>query len=429
MLRKRLASIFTSLVLSLLGVGLVTCSGEIYLRKVIPFNQSTWPAKLDPRVGFLFEPGATIQQTNYVDFWVSSRVNRWGFLDREPTRTSTAGNCNVVILGDSFVEAVQTPLESRIQVELESLLAERAPGLSVRTYAFGYSGTGQTNQLPFYDEFARRLSPRVVVLVFVPNDFANNSPELEAVRNGWDPRHAPRLFYRRTDDSNFTTLPIDPEWQKHLLPAVPSTTSRCQRWHSELFARSYLYDWVYTQVSIQYPSWVSGLAGRPLSDIYIERMKAIEALPGYERSFEGWRYPNDFDMDMIYCTEGPLPPVFEAALAETGHALDLFASRAKQDGATLIALSSYGISTNGVADGFGRKAIARGYRGRLEELLKPRGIPVIDQSDYIQSVHGRLEDAYFSRNAHWSPQGHRWAAEALAAYFGEHPELCARHSR
>ncbi|MGB8574948.1 MAG: hypothetical protein WCD56_00085 [Pseudolabrys sp.] len=48
--------------------------------------------------------------------------------------------------------------------------AERQPELKLTTGAFGISDTGQLNQLPLYDLFARRQHAKVVVLVFVKND-------------------------------------------------------------------------------------------------------------------------------------------------------------------------------------------------------------------------------------------------------------------
>ena len=45
----------------------------------------------------------------------------------------------------------------------------------ITTSAFGMSDTGQIAQLPYYDEFARHLHPKLVVLVFVENDLYENA--------------------------------------------------------------------------------------------------------------------------------------------------------------------------------------------------------------------------------------------------------------
>ena len=56
-------------------------------------------------------------------------------------------------------------------------------------------------------------------------------------------------------------------------------------------------------------------------------------------------------------------------------------------------------------------------------LAHTRKIPIIDQYDYIVRQGGRVEDAHWAHDWHWSPIGHRWAAEALLEYLKQHPEI------
>src|SRR5689334_3400937 len=78
------------------------------------------------------------------------------------------------------------------------------------------SGTGQANQLPYYERNRAELAPDLVVLLFIKNDFANNSPLLEAVRHGWDPERSPRAFLR----PDCSRIGIAADWQRHVLPAA-----------------------------------------------------------------------------------------------------------------------------------------------------------------------------------------------------------------
>lgn len=127
------------------------------------------------------------------------------------------------------------------------------PGWRLSASAFGYSGTGQLNQLPFYDHFARHQKPALVVLVFVSNDFANNSTILEAIRNGWHPDHPPRVF-ARSDAANggYSIIDIDPQWQKHLLPKSATAYGEgcwsCGM-HEKLKSVSLFYRWLATQAA------------------------------------------------------------------------------------------------------------------------------------------------------------------------------------
>ncbi len=57
-------------------------------------------------------------------------------------------------------------------------------------------------------------------------------------------------------------------------------------------------------------------------------------------------------------------------------------------------------------------------------MAGPLGIPVISQYDWITRSGGRIGDADWPHDAHWTPQGHRWAAEAILDWLRRHPEVC-----
>ena len=134
------------------GLALIAAAGEAWLRLTIPFMHRSHSPSFVPGVGVLYEPGSEVRSTNRSDFWTVSRANHWGFLDRPPPSPErAAAGCHVTLIGDSFVEARQVPIADKVQVRLEDLARRRLPHLDVTTSAFGVSGTGQVNQLPFYD--------------------------------------------------------------------------------------------------------------------------------------------------------------------------------------------------------------------------------------------------------------------------------------
>ena len=79
----------------------------------------------------------------------------------------------------------------------------------------------------------------------------------------------------------------------------------------------------------------------------------------------------------------------------------------------------------GYGDGHARAAhfIPKGG-SHLETQAEARGIPVIDQYGYILRQGGRIEDAHWPHDRHWSPTGHRWAAEALFEWIERHQDVC-----
>lgn len=393
-------------------------AGEIYFRSTLPFNQPYWPSKFDERVGFTFSPGATVNWTNYLDYWTSTRVNSLGFLDREPPLPeNTPDACRVVFIGDSMLEAAQVPIKEKMHIQFEQLANNSLSFIQpIETIAFGYAGSGQVNQLPFYDVFAEPLKPDVVVLIFVNNDFGNNSTTLESIRNGWHPLHPPRLFFEYDGRSNaFTSIPIDPDWQSYLLSPIPSVEPNVADSTSWLSKHSYFYNQLYNNFFVNSPKLSSFLTGTPsIPEIYRSRLAEIKSINGYAEDFGDWD-PAAIGIDNMFL-ENDLPPAFEEAVLTTGYALDQFKERSERDNFELIILVNYGVSTLGGDN--------PNMYNRIKHLAEMRGIPLVDQYSYMISKGLGYSDVTFPHDAHMSFIGHQTSAEALLEYFRAHPNTC-----
>lgn len=432
-LRWIAVNILPGLAISIAAFIVLAIAAEFVLRVETPFLEVNWPTRFDPRFGFNFVPGAIVQWTNHTDFWTKTRANSLGFLDREPPAAAFPDNneCRIAFIGDSFVEAAQLPIEQKIQSQIEQLAQQQGFPKTVRAMSFGYSGTGQANQIPFYDVFARNYHPNIVVLVFASNDFANNSTILESIRNGWDPFHPPRLFYDRDRGGRFRPIEIDPEWAAKLLPTSPPPKNWRTAAHKFLDSHSYAYNWVYTRLSLNYPKIARRLDGNtPWNDTYSGWMRSLtQRWP--EIDLSGWDFPDDWDMDFMFFTE-TLPPVFQEALALTGHALDEFAERARDDHFNLVILADKYLH-NSASSGStpaerANPLLQDGGMRRLNALTAERHIPVVDFFQYITSIGHQPGEANFTHDGHWTPHGHRWAAEAVFNYLRQHPETCDRAS-
>ena len=426
-----IANVIQSILIAIATVVVVVALAESWFRATRPFLKPEWPNRFDAGVGPHLVPGARVRWTNQLDFWNDATVNSLGFLDREPSpAVSASSNCNVTVLGDSFVEAAQVPISQKFHVVFEALAQKEMPERHIVTQAFGYSGTGQLNQLPFYQVYARPTHPRVVVLVFVGNDLANNSSVLEGMRNGWHPLHAPRLFARRDPkDQTVRILPISENWQAHLLtrrPVSPAPNSWSDI-HGWLRDNSYFYGWIWANLKLRYPKIADRLEpGIDVDRVYTDYMREIATISGFERSFDGWAYPRDLDMDSMFDAEGKLPPVFEEAWQYTAFALDAFRAEAARDGSTVVALLSTSVATGLLHPDHNGPRLRR-YHGallKLMSLLEARGIPYTDQQAYIDAHGVAADEMRFVHDRHWSPKGHRYAAESLLRLFKQHPELC-----
>ena len=393
------------------GLALIGVVGEMYFRLLAPFLASDAPYDWSPIVGSIFAPNAEVRWTNGLDFWTISRTNSLGFPDREPIDIDrAAASCHIAMIGDSYVEALQVPIADKFHVRLEELVAEELRHLDVTTSAFGISGTGQVNQLAYYDEFARTLRPALLVLVFVDNDFFENAPILYGLYYGMDPDRLTAVSGTRGADGTITLRPPHPPFPESRLAAMASTSPP---WHSRVMDRlngmSALARWL----EIKTEAWF------PADDVDPELIDWVALLsrrsPHYAALFDGWRPTTRADI-WTFPNARDLPPVYEDALDFTAFALDQFRERADRDGTALVILPSHRIGTRGDL-----------AFDRLTALAEPRGIPVIDYNDYVlrQGAEPR-RDARWEHNSHWNVAGHRWAAEALLEYLKENQEICTR---
>ncbi|HJS33485.1 MAG TPA: hypothetical protein VJ924_15940 [Alphaproteobacteria bacterium] len=356
---------------------------EAYFYVTTPFTKTAWPSRFDPVAGFIFEPNATVRWTNHFDYWTAEKTNSLGFLDREPAIPKPPGTFRILILGDSFVEAAQVPIRHKLQALLETTLRRRFPERRIDVVAMGYSGAGQSNVLSFYEAFGERVRPDLVINIVVANDLANNSPLLESIRNGWHPYRAPRLFFERAADGAIQRNDIDPDWASHKLP--PAT-------------------------------------GDAQHD-YALRLAHLRRDSTLAKRFDGWRFPDDLDMDRMFCAIGTLAPVFEDAIASSRHTFGEFARLGARDGFRNLVVAAENVTTYCAR-------IVGGWRNvrpdlliaRLRGLVAEAGLPFFDLYPAFKA-HGLPEAARFLRDGHWSERGHAWAAEAIADYLAKHPEL------
>ena len=404
-------------VLILGGLALIALAGEAWLRLTAPpFEGRSAPSRFVPGVGVLYEPHAEVRHTNGSDYWTIQRANSLGFLDREPPGPArAAASCHVAVFGDSYVDAREVPVTDKLHVRLEALAAAALPELDVTASAWGRQGTGQANQLPYYDEYARALRPNLLALVFFHNDFSDHSRAGQAIRWGWNPDRAPFALPERAEDGSVRLRPPDPGWAEHAMPwlrtvrqpglaALPAP-NRIEAAARALTGRSRLARWLGARLRAPFPDWRAPRLP--------QRAEQLAERPGYGWILDGWEPTNHGpDMDALYLAEDP-PPLFAEALEFTAWTLAEFKRRADRDGAAIVILATH---ENGGADSR-TNAVLRGMAG-------PLGIPVIDQHDWIVSRGGRIEDAEWPNDHHWSPQGHQWAAEALLGWLRRHPEVC-----
>ena len=391
------------------GLLVVAVAGEAYLRLAIPFLETSIPFHFVDGVGLIRKPNSEARYANWIDdVWVVSHTNSLGFLDREPVGAErAAAGCHIAFIGDSFVEAMEAPIVDKFHVRLEGMAARDLPYLGITTQAYGIRGTGQINQLPFYDEYARHLNPKLIVLVFFLNDFFNNSTALQALAPGLDPDRLPYMSAQRDESGAMKLRLPDPEYKRFALPRLPMA------WHESAKERlvrvSYFAKWLVDKVKP-----VRAIIGAP--DKTVPQLAAWADVIG-ERPcctlLGNWQPAEWYRIYLQFAEEYP-PPVYEEALEYTDFGIEQFKRRADRDGATLAILSA---------------GAQMGTKGdpqfdRLSAIAGARGIPVI--SDYAYNI-SRGRDAgmgHLRFDGHWNAAGHQWAAEAVLEWLKANRDVC-----
>ena len=416
--------------LATLTLAALALAGEAWLRLSKPFLFNSAQKEFVAGVGPMFVPGSEVRLTDGRFFWTVSRVNAWGFVDRPPPASKPgpaedgdgAENCHVTLIGDSFVVARQVPVADKLHVRLEAELATALPHLRVTTSAFGLPSTGQINQLPLYDHYARRLSPDVVVLVFVGNDFADNSPTLKALsargHAGAHPRRQPWLTAARDAQGGFALRPPHPGYALPSpgvsLPESATLLGDHLNWLPEEVGQPLLYtirrSWLVKWLRVRLRQEAERERSETLD--LVEARSDLRRWPDYARLLEA-RPITEADLLGRAFANDSLAPIYQEALALTGFGLDQFQARANRDGAKLLILATHD------AKRYGERVFAR-----LAALAAARGIPVIDQSDHIVRHGASPSDAHWPTDAHWNAAGHRWAAQALVEYLAQNEKIC-----
>jgi hypothetical protein len=172
--------------LFLAGLALAVLISEVGLR-LLGFSHFN-PSIVDPDVGFSLRPNAEgwwrKEGLTYV------RINSQGLRDREHTIAKPADTIRIAVLGDSFAEAFQVPMEAAFWSVMEQRLNECAradahfSATKVEVLNFGVSGFSTARELITLRRRVWQFSPDIVVLlVTTSNDVSDNSPTLNQYAN------------------------------------------------------------------------------------------------------------------------------------------------------------------------------------------------------------------------------------------------------
>jgi len=134
----------------------------------------------DPYMGIAARAGSQFEWRLENDNFV--RISNQGLHDFEHSRQKPPNTFRIAVLGDSYAEALQVPVEKNFSSVMQQQL-QACPGFSgkrVEVINFGMHGFGTAQELQMLRHYAWDYSPDLVLLAFFTgNDVQNNSRDLQ----------------------------------------------------------------------------------------------------------------------------------------------------------------------------------------------------------------------------------------------------------
>ncbi|HSE26466.1 MAG TPA: SGNH/GDSL hydrolase family protein [Pyrinomonadaceae bacterium] len=160
-------------------LGIVTglILGEFALR-IVGYSYPEF-YQIDLHRGYSLRPGVRGWYRKEGKSYVA--INSDGLRDREHLITKPANTLRIAIIGDSFAEALQVPLELTFWSVMERQLAGcGSPAKKLEVLNFGVSGYGTAQELITLRENVWKYSPDIIILAFTTsNDITDNSKVLK----------------------------------------------------------------------------------------------------------------------------------------------------------------------------------------------------------------------------------------------------------
>ena len=365
--------------------------GEFVSQAVSPV--STVAYRTDPDIGYVLAPDQHTRLASR-DFDVEIRTNSQGFHDVAHTYTKARDTYRVVVLGDSFIEALQVPIERGFTQQLQSQIQEWAGNRRIEIINLGISGTGPAQYYRVLETKGLQYHPDLVLMAVLPdNDFRDSYQPLGG--------SAFKPYYRIMEDGSLILIP----------PQFSNLVSGTRL----LLQRSALLQIVRKAV-----------ARMPIEELFtrIGLLTANEgrALPEFPTTV-----PRDW---LVYMNE--LPRAWEEAYQMTFRMITETARLAERNQSKFLVMT---IGSPAAIEDRWQEALApfpdahnfrwdfdRPFRALTEwgstekfDVLDLRGAFRRDFAAFKQS-HSWIHDG------HWNVRGHRLAANVVGAFLNEHRE-------
>lgn len=161
----------------MVGLVLAFLVGELACRFLLPVSSVRY--YYDREIGTTLAPGSRMRWVSKGDFNSVVLTNTHGFHDREHAYEKEKEVFRVVVLGDSFMEALQVPIEEGFCQRLEEDLKRLTGKNRIEVINLGLSGRGPAQHYAILKERGLKYRPDLVIMALLPgNDFSDTSFEI-----------------------------------------------------------------------------------------------------------------------------------------------------------------------------------------------------------------------------------------------------------
>ncbi len=385
------------LVIQLLGVALLM---EFVLRLTVPSLPGNYRTGLlwdrHPTFGWYHIPGSAAWLKT-PEFTAYSKINSLGLRDVERGYAKERGVYRILVLGDSFPEAIQVPLEQSFPRVLEQRLAVQAGGRRVEVINGGVIAYSTDQQLLFFEQEGLNYQPDLVVLLFLDSDVAGNSRRLNR-----DSTLAARKPYFALDGpSDLKLIGLAPR------PAVLNAAETAVR---TVLGRSVFTVVFKTGVIDPLVSGLGSLFGTPSREL--PRDLYVYSRTATPEWYEAW-----------LITELLIERLRVSAQARGADFLLVMAAEPHQ-----VYEESWQKLTAPFALPPPEWDLEFSNR-RVREIADRRGWRLLDLSPAFRQAATAPPPLHFARDGHWTAEGHRLAATEIARYVVQQNVLRPAESR
>jgi lysophospholipase L1-like esterase len=390
--------IWGRLLLVLLSVGITFFALEILVRFLPPpYGPDTGPIfSCDHSLGWIGAPNfdGVLEDVNFQQKLV---FNSLGMHDTEHALEKPSHTFRILMLGDSFVHAVQVSEETSAHQVLENGLNEQKQtgSFSFEIISGGVVNWGTNQQLIYYREQGRCFQPDLVLLMFyLGNDFSDNLPGNVLTIKGFN-CYAP---YFALCEGKLNPDPLI------YAPGISSLQDNCSP------ARRILVNslgWLYQHSRLY----------QQIEPLLITNRPRREFGQAYPQAFSALYLPND---------EAELEQAWQVTLAT----MTQLQQEVEADGSQLaVALISpeiiihLGLLSPAEQEvflkdnpDFAKAQVDRPNR-RLAEFLNRQKIPFVDlTTPMIEHLAANSIPLYLLGEGHWTVEGNRVAADVLVQW-------------